>query len=117
MTENDVKKYTSDELSKQDLSELISQKKSFKVVAVKNISFCVNKIEGAIEKQGLKCRSYTEYRSSTLAGWLIPTGVTQVAAAFSAIGIAAHRLATYDPDYEIAKNKFNNTVTVTYKKQ
>lgn len=34
----------------------------------------------------------------------------------AAIGIAAHNLATYDPDYEIGKNKVADTVTVKYMK-
>lgn len=113
----DIKKYTSDELNKNKIFELISSKSSFKVVAVKDISYVVNKIEGVIEKKDLKCRVYTEYRSAAMAGMAIPTGVTQVAGLFSAIGIAAHNLATLNPDYEIAKNKANGTVTVIYKKE
>lgn len=115
--ELDIQKFTSDELSVNKLSDLVKNKKSFQIVAVKDISFTVNKIEGAIEKQGLRCRVYTEYRSAAISGMVIPTGVTQVAGLFSAIGMAAHNLATLNPDYEIAKNKIKGTVTALYKKE
>lgn len=46
----------------------------------------------------------------------IPTEVTQLAGFASAIGIAAHNLATLNPDYVIGKNKPAGRVTVTYKK-
>lgn len=115
--EIDIQKFTSDELNEVTLSELISNRKSFKVVAVKDISFTVNKLEGAIEKKGLRCRVYTEYRSAAMAGMAIPTGITQVAGLLSAIGMAAHNLATLNPNYEIAKNQINDTVTVIYKNE
>ncbi|WOG30125.1 hypothetical protein [Endozoicomonas sp. 8E] len=117
MSKSDISKYTSDELDTEKLSELISKRESFKIVAVKDISFSVNKIEGAIEKKGLKCRVYTENRSAAMAGMAIPTGVTQIAGLFSAVGIAAHNLATFNPDYEIAKNKLGGTITVKYKNE
>ena len=115
--EVDIQKFTSDELTASELSELVSNKKSFQVVAVKDISFTVNKIEGAIEKQGLRCRVYTEYRSAVMSGMVIPTGITQATGLFSAIGMAVHNLATLNPDNEIAKNKFSGTVTALYKKE
>ncbi len=34
----------------------------------------------------------------------------------AAIGIAAHNLATYNPDYEIGKNRISCTVTVKHVK-
>ncbi|MFC4260365.1 hypothetical protein ACFOZ5_15205 [Marinobacter lacisalsi] len=117
MTDIDIYKFTSDELTESKVSDLVSNKKSFQVVAVKDISFTVNKIEGAIEKTGLRCRVYTEYRSAAIAGMAVPTGVTQVTGLFSAIGMAAHNLATLNPDYEIGKNKMKGTVTVIYKKE
>ena len=115
--EIDVQYFTSDELNEGKLSELIFARKSFKVFAVKDISFTVNKIEGAIEKRDLRCRVYTEYRSAAIAGVAIPTGVTQVTGIFSGIGIGIHNLVTFNPDYEIAKNQLASTVTVTYKKE
>ena len=58
----DIEKYTSEDITTEKLSELIAKKASFQIVAVKNISSVVNKVEGAIEKKGLRCRVYTEYR-------------------------------------------------------
>jgi len=113
----DIPCFTSDELDTETLSELISKKSSFKLVTVKDISFSVYKIESAIEKQNLKCRVYTENRSAAMAGMIIPTGVTQVVGAFSALGIAAHNLVTLNPDYEIAKNQLDDIITVKYKKE
>lgn len=112
-----VDKFTTDELSTEKLSELIANRKSFKVVAVKDMSYTINKVEGAIEKKGLRCRVYTEYRSSAMSGMIIPTGATQVVGLFSAIGIAAHNLVTLNPDYEIAKNLVNSSLTISYKKE
>ena len=116
MSDIDIQKFTSDELTTAKLGELISKKSSFQVVAVKNIGTVVNKLEGEIEKKGLRCRVYTEYRSASLASVAIPTGATQIFGMASAIGIAAHNLATFNPDYEIGKNKPAGTVTVIYQK-
>ncbi|MEA3261193.1 MAG: hypothetical protein U9Q93_14175 [Pseudomonadota bacterium] len=110
----DIKKLSMDELDDETLSELIEGKKSFQIVAVTHLGSVVNAVETAIEKNGLKCRVYTEYRSASLAGMFIP-GVQPIGI-FSAVGIAAHNLATFDPDYEIAKNKPQGRVTVIYKK-
>tara|TARA_B100000676_G_scaffold313222_1_gene392431 strand:+ start:1404 stop:1760 length:357 start_codon:yes stop_codon:yes gene_type:complete len=112
----DIAKFTSDEMTSQKLAELISQKASFQIVAVKNIGTVVNKVEGEIEKKDLRCRVYTEYRTASLASFAIPTGFTQAAGIASVLGIAAHNLATFNPDYEIGKNKPAGTVTVIYKK-
>lgn len=116
MSEIDIKKFTADELTKEKISELVEAKGSFQVVAVRDISFVVNRLEGVIEKQGMSCRVYTEYRSAAMGGMAIPTGVTQVTGLLTAIGVGIHNLATYNPDYEIAKNKFNSTVTVIYQR-
>lgn len=96
------------------IDDLIANYQSFKVVAVADISKVVNEIEGRIEKAGLSCRVYTEYRSTAVAGsFWGPTAVLGLAAG---IGIAAHNLATFNPDYEIGKNKMSSTIMVTYKK-
>ena len=117
MTSNiDIDNYTAEELDKTKLTSLIERKKSFKIVAVKDISTIVNKVEGEIEKQKLRCRVYTEYRSTAMAAAAIPTGVTQITGLASALGIGVHNLFTFNPDYEIAKNQLNGTVTVLYKR-
>lgn len=110
----DIEKITSSELKTSRIDQLISNRESFQIVGVASMSTVVSEIEGRIEKSGLKCRVYTEYRGAAIAGSMWnPTAVLGVAAA---IGMAAHNLATLNPDYEIGKNKVAGTVTVTYKK-
>lgn len=110
----DIFQLQSKDLSVEKVSELIEERKSFKVIEVSNISAVVSKVEQEIEKKGLRCRVYSEYRSAAMAGIAIPTGVTQVAGLFSAIAIGAHNLATLNPDYEIKKNKVSDSVTVIH---
>lgn len=109
----DTKKYAADEISTSELGHLIICRLSFQVLGVADISRVVEKVEGCIEKSGLKCRVYTEYRSASLATIFSPATMLGVGAA---IHIAAHNLATYDPDYKIGKNKVAGTVTVKYMK-
>ncbi len=112
----DIRRFTVDDLSDEKIFELIAKKESFQIVAVKHLGSVVHRLEAAIEKTGLKCRVYTEYRSATLAGIALPTGFTQAIGVYSAISIAAHNIVTFDPDYEIAKNKPRGRVSVFYKK-
>jgi len=100
----------------EKLNRLIQTHESFQVVGIKDMSSVVRTIETAIEKQGLKVRVYTEYRAAAMAGIAVPIGITQVAALATAATTAVHNLATFNPDYEIAKNKPMSRVTVTYKK-
>jgi len=109
----DIQKFTADELTLEKLDTLAMQHESFQVVAVSNISAVVEKIEGRLEKQDLKCRVYSEYRSAAMAATFSPAAVVGLGAA---VGIGLHNLATFNPDYEIAKNKLAGTVTVLYKK-
>ncbi|WP_150430611.1 hypothetical protein [Dechloromonas sp. CZR5] len=110
----DLKRFTTEELSNETLDELISMNDSFQVVAVYDQGSVIEKIEGRIERTGKKCRVFTEYRSATMAGaFLSPTFLLGAGAA---VGIAAHNLATFNPDYEIGKNKLAGTVTVKYVK-
>ena len=107
----------SDELREEGkLSRLIRTHDSFQVVDIKSMSAVVKTIEKEIEKQGMKVRVYSEYRAAAIAGGLIPTGITQAIAIGTAATTAVHNLATFNPDYEIAKNKPMSRVTVTYKK-
>ncbi|WP_221740558.1 hypothetical protein [Pandoraea apista] len=109
----DIQKFSTDELSPETLNQLIASNMSFQVVGVADISKVVEMIEGRIEKFDMRCRVYTEYRSASLATVFSPAAILGVGAA---IGMAAHNLATYNPDYEIGKNKIAGTVTVKYVK-
>ncbi len=100
----------------QEAKQLISARKSFKVCGVAAMAHVVTVLERMIESQNLSCRVYTAKRGAALATGLIPTGLTQLTALGTAIGIAAHNIATWNPDYEIAKHLIDNSVEVIYKK-
>lgn len=95
------------------LNRFINDRKSFEILGVGgSFKECILLIEQSIESKGLTCRVYTENRSAAIGAGLFAVG----AGVFAAVGIAAHNLATYDPDYEIGKNLINNKVTVKFKK-
>jgi hypothetical protein len=99
-------------LTKSFLLKLLAERKSFTVFDVSDISGLVTELEGEIESLNMSCRIYTEYRASALAGEVLLGGVGLLAA----VAIAAHNVATYNPDYEVGKNKLNRSISVTYKK-
>jgi len=102
---------------KNKLSAAIKAKHSFEVHVVSGAqSAAAQWLEREIEKQGMRCRIFTSKRKAILAGALIPTGITQLSALVAGVGMAAHNLATLNPDYEICKNTFDAGITVTYKK-
>lgn len=106
-----------DELENQEfVSTLISNKKSFQVVSIRDVGLVVKTIEDEIENQGMRVRVYTEYRSAALGLTLIPTGITQITGLATALGSAIHNACTFNPDYEIAKNQLKSRVSVYYKK-
>jgi hypothetical protein len=109
----DLDKYTAEELDIDKIDALTLQCASYQVVSVTNISATVTKIEGRIEKAGLSCRVYSEYRAASMATLFSPAAIVGLGAA---VGIAAHNIATFNPDYEIAKNKLAGTLTVKYVK-
>jgi hypothetical protein len=95
----------------------IHNRQSFKVVGCGGrMSVAVQLMERAIEAEGLTCRIFSSGRKAAMAGMLIPTGVTQFLCAISAVGMAAHNLATYNPDYEIEKHPIDNYLLITFKK-
>ncbi len=96
--------------------ELVNERKSFTVTGLSGrMGSAVTGVENLIESEGLSCRVYTVGRSVAAGGSLFG-GITGLAGIASAIGIAAHNLATFNPDYEIGKHKIDNKLTVTYKK-
>lgn len=72
-------------------------------------------LEKAIEAEGMRVRVYMKARVATM-GTAVITGWGSVAAAAAGIAMAAHNIATWSPDYEIAKHPIGNTLYVTYKK-
>lgn len=100
------------ELSNELLDLLIKKSASFIVRAVSEHSNVVKRVEKSIEEHGMTCRIYTENRGYVAGGAAILTGVGLAAIA----GIAAHNIATWNPDYEIARNFIDNKISVTFKK-
>jgi hypothetical protein len=94
---------------------LIKKKDSFTLTHVKNFSQTVKRVERLIESQGLSCRIYTAGRSTTMAAALA-SGPAVLFGLGSAAAIAAHNLATINPDYEIAKYPLADKLEVNYKK-
>lgn len=117
MSKKDLIKFEPIEMTREKLAQLVDARESFEIVGVRDITDMVHLLETAIEKKSLRCRVYTEYRSSVMGGMVIPTGVTQAAGLATLVGVGVHNLATFNPDYEIAKNKVTNSVTVKYKKK
>lgn len=116
--EVDVEVFTARELTVAAIERAIANRLSFKVVAIEDMGALVNIVEGQIEKQKLSCRVYLEYRAAALGVGLSPFGAGwgQLVAAVAGIGMGIHNLATFSPDYEIAKNPLKAYVLVTYKK-
>ena len=105
-----------DEMELSNVKELIDKRESFELIGVGGqMSDAVIEMEKIIESQGLSCRIYTYGRvvsaSATLVG-----GVTGLVGLASVVGMATHNLATYNPDYEIAKHLVDNKLSVKYQK-
>lgn len=99
--------------AKNKLDHLIADRKSFILIGI-DIDDLMNAsklVEIAIENQGLKCRVYTRNRAYA-AGAMAWTGVGLI----SLGSIAAHNLATFNPDYEVGRCVIDNRLYVTYKK-
>lgn len=103
-------------LTPKKITELISQKISFEITDIKDMSFTIKKLERAIKEQGMRSRVYTEYRSAAVTTAAVPLVVTQAIGITTALGIGLHNLITINPDYEIGKNKVMGRLTIMYKK-
>lgn len=96
------------------LPALIAEHRSFEVwnVDMEALFDAVQAIETEIEKQRLTCRIYTRGRLAAVA-----LGIFRLKAGIAAAaGIAAHNIATYNPDYEVCKDLANNRLIVEFKK-
>jgi len=110
--------YSIKSISNEQIRSLIEQKGSFVLENIDrlNMGEAVETLENLIESKGLSCRIYTKGRAATVAAAAIPVSPTVIGGWVSALAIGAHNLATWNPDYEIAKNLATGTLTVTYKK-
>ena len=96
------------------LPQLIESHSSFQIwgVDLDALPDTVLAVEAEIEKQRLTCRIYTRGRLAAAAVGIFHAG----AGIATAVGIAAHNIATYNPDYEICKDLANNRLIVEFKK-
>lgn len=110
----DIGVYSASEISNENISSMISEKRSFKIKNIEADFFAdtVETIEKLIESQGLKCRVYTAGRITALG----VSALSIVGGVAAGLTIAAHNLATFNPDYEIAKLYATKTLAITYKK-
>ena len=105
-----------DDLTEYKFDRLISERKTFEITGLSGrMSNAVEFVERRIEKKGLRCRIYTYGRVAAAGGSLFG-GITGVLGVASVIGMAAHNLATLNPDYEVAKHMVDNMLTVKYSK-
>lgn len=95
------------------IEKLIRKHESFDIVNVKRgqQSTVVEVVESAIESCDMKCRVRTNCRGVAAAGLTLVT-LGWGAAAFGAI--AAHDIATINPDYEVIKDMIGSGVRVKY---
>lgn len=107
-------KISYDEITSEKISELLKAKQTFEITGLSGrMNEAVKWVEGRIESHGLRVRVYT-YGRVAAAGGSFFGGITGAIGMASAVGIAAHNLATLNPDYEIAKHLVDNMLTVKY---
>lgn len=112
-----MKRISFDDLRFTATKELIKNQESFEVVGCSGrLTEAAKKVEQLIEAEGMRCRIYT-YGRVAAAGASFFGGITGVVGVASAVGMAAHNVATFNPDYEIAKHRIDNMLTVKYKKK
>ncbi|WP_024694460.1 hypothetical protein [Pseudomonas syringae] len=110
----DIGVYSAGSISNEEISLMISDKRSFKIKDIESEFFgdTVETIEKLIEPQELTCRTYTAGRITALG----ISSLTIIGGVTAGLTIAAHNIATYNPDYEIAKLYTTKTLAITYKK-
>ncbi|MEI6270022.1 MAG: hypothetical protein WCP01_14180 [Methylococcaceae bacterium] len=114
----DICVYSIKSVTNEKIASLIEQRASFVLedIDTLNISESVKTVEKLIESKGLSCRVYLKGRSATVAAAAIPISPTVIGGWAAALAIGIHDLATWNPDYEIAKNIVTGTLSINYKK-
>jgi len=112
----DIGVYSLKNISNKEISNFIKNRDSFVIEDISRLNFteATKTIEKLIESEGLKCRVYTKGRSALIATAATPAALVGWA---SAIGIGAHNVVTWNPDYEVAKNLATGSLTITFKKE
>lgn len=103
-------------VDEEAMRDLFKDKKSFVLANVPRFSMAevAVKVERLIEECGMRSRIYVKGRSAAVAGLAV------IAAPPLAVGaaafIAGHRVATFNPDYEIGTNRATGNISITYTK-
>lgn len=109
-------------LNETEIDALLRVKASFIIVGLRGqFTKSVFKVEKKIESLGLKCRVISDYKGVAAQGGAF--GILGACAsmailpalAITAASYTAHKLATYNPDYEIVKDYINKKIAVNYK--
>ena len=109
--------FTRHEATPKKIAELVKDRKSFKITQIGADLFEFSqKVEEIIETAGYTCRLYTASRAASMAFGFIPNPITRCISMFSALFLAAHNLATRDPDYEISRHLWDSMITVSYQR-
>lgn len=110
----DISVYSINSISNEAVSELIAERRSFVLenVARLSMSEAIETLEKIIESKGMTCRVYTKGRVAAVGVFAVPNPVTAAVSLGTAAFIGAHKLATFNPDYEIAKNMATGTITL-----
>jgi hypothetical protein len=110
-------------LDATQIDSYLKSKSSFEVIGLRgNFIPSIKHIETRIESQGLKCRVISDTKvilaQAGSLGFIagLSVAISGVAAIITGTTIAAHRIATYDPDYEIIKDYINQSLIIQYKK-
>lgn len=110
-------------LDATQIDSYLKAKSSFEIIGLRgNFTSSIKNIETRIESQGLKCRVISDAKvilaQAGSLGFIagLSVAVSGVAAIITGTTIAAHRIATYDPDYEIIKDYINKSLIIQYKK-
>jgi len=115
-TNMDINVYALSDIADEKIDQLISNKQSFTLTGVSHMTKAVATLERQIENKGLKCRVYTKGRAATIGAAAIPVSPTVIGGWLAGAAIGLHNLATYDPDYELAKKPLSNELEINYKK-
>lgn len=105
-----------------EIDALLRAKASFIIVGLRGqFTKSVFKVETKIESLGLKCRVSSDYKGVAaqggafgVLGACISMAILPVLA-ITAASYTAHKLATYNPDYEIIKDYVNKKIIANYK--
>jgi len=109
----DISVYPARKVTNKEISLMVAEKRSFKIKEVEPdfLEDTIETIEKLITSHGFTCIVYAVKRITTLS----IDAMSRAGGIVAERTVAAHNIATYNPDYEIVKLS-SNTLAITYKK-